>query len=688
MFSKISIPVLIRLCVSASLVFTLVSVAVGETTMSIVHSNDVAISIDGQEIQLVTTGQDPYVVWKCSRNLAESGDHVVAFEYFAVETIEQPFAFLGPPITEATRLDLPDLNQAEAWQSYAANLRHLSRKPIRPAVHLLRLDFGQRAGVSLRLRQIELRKPTEQERQQSLQADSIRQSKLVNDQSIQKYVKSEFEATIDQVVVSLEAIQISGEILKPEMLKPEILRSLKLYEFPPSISIAADGTQRLDMPTIDGSRFTYLVPRYENGRDCLHSGWRLGQSDEIRGRPEYLTARHFPTVVMGDLKRSSVKRFRPKSQKGLGGVGLSGPLEELPELGVHAITINIVLNSFVSDQNNAGQGGVGRERIDNGTGTAAYFDPRPFAYYDRLMEFARQHEMVVSAILLIPRGKHAQNQSPLVHAEADGGIYAMPPLTSANGLHVYANVLDRIASRYADASQSPGGITHWIAHNEIDFHTVWTNMGEQPRGVVMESYYRSMRMISQAARQYNPEATVFASLTHHWNVPDDGRWQRLSPREVLETLQRYSDMEGDFNWGVAYHPYPQSLFSTVAWSDRDVQDDLDAPYITIQNLQVLGQFMQLSAMRGAGGEIRTVLLSEQGFHTKDYSERAQHFQAESLSFAMQRVKQMPWIESFHYHRWIDHPDEGGLKLGLRTLPSAENPHGVRKQSWYMYQAIE
>ncbi|MDG2221032.1 MAG: DUF5722 domain-containing protein [Rubripirellula sp.] len=668
---------------SASLMISLVSLAIGETTVSIVDSNDVSISTAGQEIELVTTGHDPFVVWKCSANPAKSGDHVVAFEYFAVETIEQPSAFLGPPITEATRVDLPDLTQAEGWQSYAADLIHLSGKQIQPAVNLLRLDFGRRAGVSLRLRQIELRKPTKQERQKLLEAETIRQSKLTKDQTIQKYVASDFEATIDQVDVSLDEIQISGEVLKPGRLG-----ALQLFEYPPSISIAADGVRRLDTPTVDGPRFTFLVPRFENGRDRLHSGWRLGQFDGLRGRTEYLTARHFPTSVMNDVKRMSVKRLRPKSQKGLGGIGLSGPLDELPELGVHAITINIVLNSFVSNQADAGQGGVGRERIDDGTGTAAYFDPRPFAYYDRVMEFARQHEMVVSAILLIPRSKRTQNQSPLVHSEADGGIYAMPPMTSPNGSRVYANVLDRIARRYCDPAQSPGGITHWIAHNEIDFHTVWTNMGKQPRGVVMEAYYRSMRMISQAARQYNPDATVFASLTHHWNIPDDGGWQRLSPREVLETLQRYSDMEGSFDWGVAFHPYPQSLFSTVAWNDRDAIDDLDTSYITIQNLQVLGQFMKQPAMRDARGEIRTVLLSEQGFHTADYSERSQQFQSESLSFAMQRVKQMPWIESFHYHRWIDHPDEGGLKLGLRTLPTADNPHGARKQSWYVYQAIE
>ncbi|MGB1706843.1 MAG: DUF5722 domain-containing protein, partial [Rubripirellula sp.] len=50
-------------------------------------------------------------------------------------------------------------------------------------------------------------------------------------------------------------------------------------------------------------------------------------------------------------------------------------------------------------------------------------------------------------------------------------------------------------------------------------------------------------------------------------------------------------------------------------------------------------------------------------------------------------RNLPWIESFHYHRWVDHPDEGGLKLGLRTLPTQEHPHGERKRAWSVYQAI-
>ena len=200
-----------------------------------------------------------------------------------------------------------------------------------------------------------------------------------------------------------------------------------------------------------------------------------------------------------------------------------------------------------------------------------------------------------------------------------------------------------------------------------------------------------MRMIHNAAKQYNPHARVFASFTHHWVVAEDGSdqksWRQLSPHEMLTTLQRYSHLEGDFDWGVAYHPYPQSLFAKTAWNDTNVTVDIDTPLITIQNLEVLGRFMNRADMRTDAGELRPVLLSEQGFHTDSYDEEAQLRQASSLWYAMQKVKRLSIVESFHYHRLIDHPAEGGLMLGLRTLPTKEQPAGKRKKSWFVYQAI-
>ncbi len=125
----------------------------------------------------------------------------------------------------------------------------------------------------------------------------------------------------------------------------------------------------------------------------------------------------------------------------------------------------------------------------------------------------------------------------------------------------------------------------------------------------------------------------------------------------------------------------------MAWEDNNIRDDFDTPLITMENLEVLARFLQQPSMRDSRGEVRPVLLSEQGYHTNSNDDEAQARQAGSLWYAMNKVRQMPFVETFHYHRWIDHPDEGGLMLGLRTMPSKDQPYGQRKRSWYVYQAI-
>lgn len=107
----------------------------------------------------------------------------------------------------------------------------------------------------------------------------------------------------------------------------------------------------------------------------------------------------------------------------------------------------------------------------------------------------------------------------------------------------------------------------------------------------------------------------------------------------------------------------------------------------MKNFDVLVRFLKQTSMLDSQGGIRPILLSEQGTHSASYSDEDQAWQAGSLWWMMQQVRKYPQIESFHYHRWIDHPSEGGLLLGLRTLPTADHPHGQRKRAWYVYQAI-
>ncbi len=634
------------------------------------RANDVELTVDGSEFDIRTTGTDPYLISRRVGTL-DPNDRVLEFEYFCPQGVDFLSAYFGPPISEASRIDLPSLPIAEGWQTYSVDLRAIMDQPLPPSTTLFRVDFGMVADLRLKIRGIRLRPPTAQELQESASREFRRSQKLGRATRITNYLGESFPLQL-QVRVDEQLVTISFQPQQDWILPP-----YQLMEYLPEHSIGDThaGVECQPRIAIDGNRLLFAVPRHADGRDRLQSAWRIKSGDR------FLSARHYASTIVPSSGDHAQSRPIPKSQKGLSGFSRRGPQQDLLDLGVHAVTVNLVLNQFVS-----GSPGPDKQRIDT-PGPAVYFDASAFAGYDSLLDFARKHEMVVTAIVLISRSQRPSAISPLVHPEADGGVYAMPDLSTPRGVKIYSHVLDAIARRYRDTDHSPGGITNWIAHNEVDFHRVWTNMGPQPRPLYSETYYRSMRMIHNAARAHNPHARVFASLTHHWVVPDDGKWLRLAPREVIETLQRYCELEGDFGWGIAYHPYPQSLFADCAWQDEQISDDFETPLITIQNLEVLGRFLEQPAMRDSSGRVRPVLLTEQGFHTDSYGDQAQRQQAGSLVYAMNKVRQLPLVESFHYHRWIDHPDEGGLKLGLRTLPDDQHPFGQRKLAWYVYQAI-
>ena len=639
------------------------------------RSHHVDVSAAEDSIEVMTRGSDPYLVGRLAKP-ASALQPMVELEYFCVSGINKLSVIVGPPLAEANRIELPNLPIAEGWQTFTADLEAAANTPLPDSFAMLRFDLGVRPGVRLQIRNVRMRERTPAEVERRQRERERAREKRRRAERIAAYQRREFDSQIERVRVTDSVIEIAGQ------LAPSVdPAAVRLMESEPHESVGRPNAGILVAPDFqwDRLRFFTSVARWVGNRDRLHSGWRLVST--ASNKSEALTARHFASEIDCIREPPASQPLRPHSQKGLGGISRNGPLEELIELGIDAITINLVLNPFLLSQ-----GDASTERIPV-DGEPIYFDVRAFRRYDPLLKFAARHDMVVSAIVLIRPSANDAAGAALNHPEADGGIYVMPDLTTRRGAQVYAFVLDRIAERYRHPQRASGGISNWIVHNEIDFHSVWTNMGRQPPELATETYYRSLRMVHNAARQHYPHARTFASLTHHWNAPAERSVRRLAPRELVESLQRFSQREGDFAWGVAYHPYPEDLFAETAWNDTRINDTLDTPLITIQNLGVLDRFLRQPRMRSSEDEPRPVLLSEQGFHTADYSEDAQAKQAGSLWYAMQRVRRFPNIESFHYHRWIDHPDEGGLLLGLRRLPSPEHPHGKKKRSWHVYKAI-
>ena len=77
---------------------------------------------------------------------------------------------------------------------------------------------------------------------------------------------------------------------------------------------------------------------------------------------------------------------------------------------------------------------------------------------------------------------------------------------------------------------------------------------------------------------------IIASITHHWNYSKN----YFRPREFLEHMLKITEKEGDFEWGLAYHPYPRQLTKPKTWNDADVDWTDSKDYLSLdKNDQLL-----------------------------------------------------------------------------------------------------
>jgi hypothetical protein len=141
-------------------------------------------------------------------------------------------------------------------------------------------------------------------------------------------------------------------------------------------------------------------------------------------------------------------------------------------------------------------------------------------------------------------------------------------------------------------------------------------------------------------------------------------------RDFLAEFARQIKSSGDIPWHVAWHPYPEDLGNPRAWADKHVTFDFDTSKVTFKNLEVLCRYLQRPEMLYQG-RTRSIILSEQGFHTLKAA-NGEELQAAAYAYAWEKCRHLPMVEAFILHRHVDHAKEGGLRLGLWTHKKGTN----------------
>jgi hypothetical protein len=289
--------------------------------------------------------------------------------------------------------------------------------------------------------------------------------------------------------------------------------------------------------------------------------------------------------------------------------------------------------------------------------------------HDRRIRGLSEHGVLVYLILLAYRHPNATVNRLLIHPAYDelapNRLGAFNTVT-ADGRRWLAATCDFLAGRWSDPAAPHGRAVGYIVGNEVNSHWFWSNRGRGSLVEFVADYEPAVRIVHESVRRHADWPRVYLSLEHHWTIRYEAADadQAFAARPFLEEFARLARDRGDFDWHVAFHPYPENLFEPRFWNDRTATSGDDTPRITLRNLPVLTRFLEGEALRHRGRP-RRVILSEQGFHTPDGPD-GEAVQAAAYCLAHRLVRDQPGIDAFILHRHVDHAEEGGLRLGVWT----------------------
>jgi hypothetical protein len=360
-------------------------------------------------------------------------------------------------------------------------------------------------------------------------------------------------------------------------------------------------------------------------------------------------------------------------------------LDDAMALGIKHATLNVNLSSFVDPH--AIETAPQRIAWEH-DGQQYYFHRRAVEHLDHQIKSLSDEGILVYLILLVYEHHDERVNQILSHPNynkaAPNHLAAFNSVTS-EGRNWLSALISYFAHRWsiADIQQATHGrVVGYIVGNEVNSHWFWSNRGEVSMEEFAIDYLQAVRLVHSAVRSAAEWPRVYISLEHHWNIgyPGGNEKQAFAGRAFMEHFAELARRDGDFDWHVAFHPYPENLFDPKFWQDESAVHSFDTPRITFRNIDVLTRYLQKESMR-FNGSSRRVILSEQGFHTPD-SPDGEQIQAAAYCLAWKLIERTDGIDAFVLHRHVDHRDEGGLRLGLWTRHPDSDATAAQKKLIY------
>lgn len=336
----------------------------------------------------------------------------------------------------------------------------------------------------------------------------------------------------------------------------------------------------------------------------------------------------------------------------------------LQELGIQQVVYNLNVGDICSDASVSGAIPFNYNEV------TYYFDGTIVANYDSLIKHLNNNGIQVTLVILnTGKGAYAQN---LIHPLALDGTspgYALN-VADASGVNHLKAIGAFLGQRYSGA-QGCGQVDNWILGNETNARTEWWYSNSTSLDLNVNMYVKAFRILYNEIKSMNANAWIYNSIDQEWNRKSNPG--SFLAKEYLDQFNYYMLREGNIDWGLSYHPYNSPLYDPYAWNGPAVwvKSGLTTPYITMQNIDILINYMHQAKFLNPAGEVRSISLAEIGY-TSDFGTEKQEA---SVAYGYLKAASLPDVDAFMLYRQTDnaHEMESHLALGLDDLNGTHKP---------------
>lgn len=429
------------------------------------------------------------------------------------------------------------------------------------------------------------------------------------------------------------------------------------------------------------ANFQFSIARISNSIDRIYSKYVVIVNDTVKYK---LDVEKYVTTYP-----SAENEYNYPTVQSIKGLQVN-MIDDAQKLGISHAALNMQIEEiFYLDNSNPSN--TITYTMD---GETFYFKKDKIEGYDKSIKNLSDNNILVTLIMIMYRTARADSPNQYIwHPDSTSqGVVMAINTTNATGVKYWKAAMEFIVGRYTRSDQLYGRAVNYIMSNEVNTARDWNNMGDKELSDYVDQYARTFRIAYTAAKKKYNNARVYISLDNYWNQtwnPSDP-WKYYKGKDIVDGFNARINEQGNIGWNMAYHAYPENIFDCRVWEDTTATDSYNTLVLNFKNLHILPNYLGQSDYL-YNGQLRRIILSEQGFHNTDSTLAKQQEQAAAYSYSYYKAKFTSGIDAFILHRHVDHGNEGTLNLGIwfrdtsKTFPSAPGSH---KYLYDVFQKID